>query len=104
MFIEPWVDEEGWNAQDFSDVETPCYVVSEERLEHNLKILSSVQEKTGCKIIMALKSFSMFSVFPLIKKYLTGSEASSVNEARLGYKKFGGEVHVQRLGGLLPGI
>ncbi|HUC89033.1 MAG TPA: carboxynorspermidine decarboxylase [Candidatus Paceibacterota bacterium] len=94
MFIEPWVDEEGWNAQDFSDVETPCYVVSEERLEHNLKILSSVQEKTGCKIIMALKSFSMFSVFPLIKKYLTGSEASSVNEARLGYKKFGGEVHV----------
>ncbi|MFA7000379.1 MAG: carboxynorspermidine decarboxylase [Candidatus Paceibacterota bacterium] len=79
---------------DFSEVETPSYVVSLEKLENNLKILKRVEEKTGAHILMALKGFSMFSTFPLIKKYLRGSEASSVNEARLGCKEFGKETHV----------
>jgi len=94
IFIEPWIEEEGWNVDDFSKIETPAYVVSLPKLERNLKILDQVQKNTGCKILMALKSFSMFSTFPLIKKYLSGSEASSVNEARLGYKEFGKETHV----------
>jgi len=94
QFIEPWIDPTGWHAQDFENVQTPCYVISETRLEQNLKILERVQKLTGCKILMALKSFSMFSVFPIIKKYLPGSEASSVNEARLGSTEFGGEMHV----------
>jgi len=94
IFIEPWIDEEGWDVFDFSKIETPAYVVSEERLEKNLKTLRGIEIVTGCKILMALKSFSMFSTFPLIKEYLSGSEASSVNEARLGYKKFGKETHV----------
>ena len=92
-FIEPWIDTTGWNPEDFKDLQTPCYVVSEARLEQNLKILESVQKITGCKILMALKSFSMFSAFPVIKNYLAGSEASSVNEARLGAEEFGGEMH-----------
>ena len=94
IFIEPWIDEEGWKAEVFSHVETPCYVVSEKHLEKNLKILKSVEEKAGCHILMALKSFSMFSMFPQMKNFISGTEASSVNEARLGYKKFGKEVHV----------
>ncbi len=94
LFIEPWIDTEGWNLLDVENVKTPCYIVSEKRLEKNLKILKEVEDKTRVKILMALKSFSMFSTFPLMKKYLIGSEASSVNEARLGYEKFGGEVHV----------
>ena len=92
-FIEPWIDFTGWNAKDFADLQTPCYVVSEWHLERNMQILDSVQKATGCKILMALKSFSMFSAFPVIKKYLSGSEASSVNEARLGAEKFGNETH-----------
>ncbi|MFA6392507.1 MAG: carboxynorspermidine decarboxylase [Candidatus Paceibacterota bacterium] len=94
IFIEPWIEIEGWDKVDFSKVETPSYVVSLEKLENNLKILKGVEEKTGAHILMALKGFSMFSTFPLIKKYLSGSEASSVNEARLGYEKFGKETHV----------
>lgn len=94
IFIEPWIEEEGWDAKDFSSIETPSYVVSLPRLEKNLQILKKVEDKTGCHILMALKSFSMFSTFPLIKKYLSGSEASSINEARLGYKEFGKELHV----------
>jgi carboxynorspermidine decarboxylase len=94
IFIEPWINEEGWRAEDFSNVETPCYVVSESHLEKNLQILSKVEKNTGCHILMALKGFSMFSMFPIARKFISGTEASSVNEARLGYKKFGKEVHV----------
>jgi len=94
IFIEPWIEEEGWNMDDFKNIETPCYVVSLSKLEKNLEILDKVQKESGCKILIALKGFSMWNTFPLIKKYLFGSEASSVNEARLGYEKFGKNVHV----------
>ncbi len=92
-FIEPWIDTSGWKAEDFAKVQTPCYVVSESHLEKNLKILADVQKRTGAKILIAIKGFSMYSVFPLIKKYLAGAEASSVNEARLCKEEFGKEVH-----------
>ena len=92
-FIEPWIDPSGWQADKFVHVQTPCYIVSETRLEQNLKTLKYVQETADCKILMALKSFSMFSAFQLIKQYLPGSEASSVFEARLGAEEFGGEMH-----------
>lgn len=78
----------------FEDIPTPCYVIDEVALEKNLQVLDSVQRRTGCKIIMALKGFAMFSVFPLIREYLHGVTASSLDEARLGFRKFGREVHV----------
>jgi carboxynorspermidine decarboxylase len=77
----------------FKNVPTPCYIVDERLLEQNLKILDSVQKRTGCKILLALKGFSMFSVFPLVGKYLHGVTASSLFEARLGYEEMKKEVH-----------
>lgn len=76
------------------DVPTPCYVVSEIAIKRNLQILDVVQKRTGCKIIMALKGFAMFSLFPLIRQTLHGVAASSLHEARLGFEEFGKEVHV----------
>ena len=73
---------------------TPCYVVDESLLKKNLELLCSVQKSSGVKIILALKGFSMFSTFPIIREYLGGVSASSLNEARLGCEEFGGEVHV----------
>ncbi len=73
---------------------SPCYLCDEGLLEQNLKILDSVQEKAVCRIILALKGFAMHGLFPLIKKYLSGTTASSLHEAQLGREKFGGEVHV----------
>lgn len=93
IFIEPWIDQACWSAKDFNNLATPAYLVDEKILKRNLKILAKAQKQAGCKILMALKGFSMFSVFPLIKKYLPGTEASSVDEARLGQEEFGGEVH-----------
>jgi len=79
---------------DFYKLPSPCYIVDERLLKKNLEILDSVQKRTGCKILLALKGFSMHSVFPLIGKYLAGVTSSSLFEARLGYEKMGKEVHI----------
>jgi len=79
---------------DFNLLPTPCYVVDERLLTRNLEILQSVQERTGCSILLAQKGFSMFSVYPLIGKYLKGVTSSSLFEARLGFEEMGKEVHV----------
>jgi len=73
---------------------SPCYIIDENLLRQNLEVLKKVQDLTDSKIILALKGFSMFSTFALIKKYLSGTAASSLYEARLGFEEFGGEVHV----------
>lgn len=78
---------------DFNQLPTPCYIVDERLLIKNLEILNSVQERTGCSILLAQKGFSMYSVYPLIGKYLKGVTSSSLFEARLGYEEMGKEVH-----------
>ena len=76
-------------------VKTPAYVMDERLLIHNLQILKEVREKTGAKILLAQKAFSMFSVYPLISQYLDGTTASGLYEARLGKEEMGNrEVHV----------
>ncbi|SPF47049.1 Carboxynorspermidine/carboxyspermidine decarboxylase [Candidatus Desulfosporosinus infrequens] len=79
---------------DIGTLPTPCYVVDERLLLRNLEILHSVQQRTGCSILLALKGFSMYSVFPLVGKYLKGVTASSLFEAKLGYEEMGKEVHI----------
>ena len=78
---------------DPNTVPSPCYVVDEVAIENNLKILKHVQDASGAKVLLALKAFSMFSLAPLVSKYLSGTCASGLHEARLGYEEFGGEVH-----------
>lgn len=79
---------------DLNKLKTPCYIVDEELLIKNLEVLKSVQDRTGCKILLAQKGFSMYSVYPLISKYLKGVTSSSLFEARLGYEEMGSEVHI----------
>jgi len=74
---------------------TPCYVIDDSLLQENLNILKNVQTRTKCKIILALKGFSMYSLFPEIRKCLVGVAASSLDEARLGFEEFKGEVHIE---------
>lgn len=78
---------------DLSRVPSPCYVVDAAAIERNLQILARVQEESGAKVLLALKAFSMFAVAPLVMRYLKGTCASGLFEARLGREKFGGEVH-----------
>lgn len=79
---------------DISKLKTPCYVTDENLLLHNLKILDHVRKETGCKILLAQKAFSMYSVYPLLSKFLDGTTASGLFEAKLGREEFIGEVHV----------
>jgi carboxynorspermidine decarboxylase len=74
-------------------LETPYFVVDLGLLRRNLAVLQHVGERSGAKVLLALKGFAMWSVFPLARPYLSGITASSVNEARLGREEFGGEVH-----------
>jgi carboxynorspermidine decarboxylase len=75
------------------NIKTPCYLVERQLVEANCRLLASVQERTGAKVLLATKAFSMFSLFPLIRQYLHGTCASGLNEARLGREEFGREVH-----------
>ena len=81
-------------AMKLDKVPTPAYVVDEQALEANLKILQEVKEAAGCKILLAQKCFSMFAEYPLIARYLDGATASGLYEARLGHEEMGGENHV----------
>ena len=81
-----------------NELPTPCYVIQEEQLRQNLEILKSVMDRTGCKILLAQKAFSMYEVYPLIAQYLSGTTASGLYEARLGAEEmgipFGKETHI----------
>jgi carboxynorspermidine decarboxylase len=79
---------------DLSRLPTPCYVIDERLLQRNLEILDGVQRRTGCKILLALKGYSLFATFPLIGRYLAGVTASSLHEARLGREEMNKEVHI----------
>lgn len=79
---------------DLKSLPTPCYVVDEGLLIKNLEILQDVATQADCKILLAQKAFSMFATYPLIKKYLAGTTASGLHEAKLGKEYMGGETHV----------
>ncbi|SDK94332.1 carboxynorspermidine decarboxylase [Paenibacillus jilunlii] len=79
---------------DISTLPSPAYLVDERLLKKNLETLNYVQEKTGAKILLAQKGFSMHALYPLVGKYLHGVTSSSLFEARLGYEEMGKEVHV----------
>jgi carboxynorspermidine decarboxylase len=76
------------------ELPTPCYVVDEAKLIQNLTLLKSVSDRSGCRVLLAQKAFSMFSLYPLIRRHLDGTTASGLYEAKLGAEHFGGETHV----------
>ena len=79
---------------DLTALPSPCFVVDEQLIRRNAAILDRVQREAGVKILLALKGFAMWSLFPLLNKTLAGTTASGLHEALLGHEYFGGEVHV----------
>lgn len=75
-------------------IPTPYYYVDKGLLTKNLETLRYVIDKTGCRILLAQKAFSMFALYPFIRQYLHGSVASGLYEARLAHEEMGGENHV----------
>ncbi len=87
---------DGKKPQDiFGEIKTPCYIIDENQLIRNGKILSKVSEDTGCKILLAQKAFSNYDFYPVLAPYIAGTEASGLYEARLGAEEMPHkEVHV----------
>lgn len=81
-----------WHELPLENLPSPCFVVDEARLAANMAVMETVKTRTGAKILLALKGFAMFSVFPALKEALAGTCASSPHEARLGREEFGGIV------------
>ncbi|MFA9392511.1 MAG: carboxynorspermidine decarboxylase [Prolixibacteraceae bacterium] len=75
------------------NIPSPCFVLDEHLLENNLQLISTVKKRADIDIILAFKGFAMWGVFPLIKKYIGSTTASSVNEARLAFEVFGTAAH-----------
>jgi carboxynorspermidine decarboxylase len=72
---------------------TPYYLIDEKLLRKNLRIIRRVRDACGAKSLLALKCFSAWAVFPLMREYMDGTTSSSLHEVRLGAEKFGGETH-----------
>ena len=80
-------------AVDFRQIPSPCFVLDEQLLENNLQLIRSVKERAGVEIILAFKGFAMWSAFPIVRKYIQSTTASSLNEARLAFEEFGTPAH-----------
>ena len=78
----------------FHELPTPVYVIDEARLKANLERLNALERRTGCRVLLAQKAFSAFALYPLIGRYISGTAASGLYEARLGFEEMGKENHV----------
>jgi carboxynorspermidine decarboxylase len=78
---------------DYNKIPSPCYVIDEERFRNNLSLIRHVAEESGAEIILAFKGFAMWGVFPILREYVSGAAASSVNEARLCFEEIGSPAH-----------
>jgi carboxynorspermidine decarboxylase len=87
---------------DLKKVPSPCFVLDAARLRSNLQLIDRVQKEAGVSVILAFKGFAMWSAFPLVREYLPGATASSLNEARLCFEEMGVKAHTYSVA-YLPG-
>jgi carboxynorspermidine decarboxylase len=79
---------------DYNKIPSPCYVIDEERFRKNLSLIKHISDESGAEIILAFKGFAMWGVFPILKEYVSGAAASSVDEARLCFEEIGSPAHI----------
>jgi carboxynorspermidine decarboxylase len=80
------------------ELKTPYYLIDETKLLRNMKLIEQLRDLSGAKCVLALKCFSTWGVFGLMRKYMDGTTSSSLPEARLGYEEFGKETHAFSVG------
>lgn len=78
---------------DIKKIPSPCFVLDESRLRQNLELIARVQREAGVQIILAFKGFAMWSTFPIVREYVHGATASSLNEARLCFEEMKTKAH-----------
>ena len=81
------------NLDTFEGISRPVYVLEEERLRSNLRLISRVAREADVEIILAFKAFALWKTFPIFREYIRSTTASSLFEARLAYEEFGAKAH-----------
>ncbi|MBE1275067.1 carboxynorspermidine decarboxylase [Enterovibrio baiacu] len=81
-----------------SSLKTPYFLIDEDKLIRNLEIAKRLKALSGVKLVLALKCFSTWGVFDIIKPYLDGTTSSGPFEVKLGHETFGGETHAYSVG------
>lgn len=81
-----------------NNLPTPYFMIDESKLIRNLEIAKQLKELSGVKLVLALKCFSTWGVFDIIKPYLDGTTSSGPYEVKLGHETFGGETHAYSVG------
>jgi carboxynorspermidine decarboxylase len=77
----------------YNQIPSPCFVIDEVKIRRNLALIRKVQDEAGVEIILAFKAFAMWSVFPIVREYISCSTASSLSEARLAFEEMGSRAH-----------
>ena len=78
---------------DYTKVPSPCYVMDEQLLRANLRLIREVADRSGAEIIMAFKAFALWKAFPIVREYIPCTTASSLSEARLAFEEMGSKAH-----------
>jgi len=81
------------NIENYKKITSPCWILEEQKLLHNLKIIQYIKRQCSAKVLLALKGYALWKSFPTIKPYLDGCCASGLHEAKLAHETFGKEVH-----------
>ena len=77
----------------FEGLDFPAYILEENLLRGNLRLISDVARRAGVEIILAFKAYALWKTFPIFREYITSTTASSLGEARLAYEEFGAPAH-----------
>lgn len=77
----------------FAPMNTPYYMIEEQKLRRNLALISDVARRTDSEWILAFKAFALWKTFPIFREYITSTTASSLSEARLAFEEFGSKAH-----------
>ena len=80
-------------AEALMQIATPCYVLCEDLLRHNLELIAQVARQSGAEVILAFKAYALWRTFPIFREYISHSTASSLFEARLAAEEFGNKAH-----------
>lgn len=77
-----------------NNLPSPCYVIDIDRLHQNLTLVDIVRKEAGVRVLFSLKSFAMWTVFPLLDPFIDGASVSSLNEARLASEHLNQPLHL----------
>ncbi|EAI4327243.1 carboxynorspermidine decarboxylase [Campylobacter upsaliensis] len=77
----------------YETIQTPAYILEEDKLRKNCELLAKVSEKSGAKVLLALKGFAFSGAMKIVGEYLHGCTCSGLWEAKFAKEFMDKEIH-----------